>query len=404
MKWHRIFAGLCALLLSAVASAASITPNDLFVWVEKDFPSIFPKGPVTQVLLYNGCTYDARYYSTNGGVYIGVCRTNERVYTYNVVGTGLADHGPLEGYKCQARPDLCGAPGYAGNILFSDDGTNVVITPNYKGNLMWGLGADNKGFEVPVAEMDEVCLRSNRLGNWAKRGAPGCSKPEANGTLRVSSIANNDRCAQFVAWTKAGKELYLDINSVTAYKVAGLNAKVTACGVEYGKSGFRPNTISAVREPDGTASMVLDFGSNYLGGFYAPDGKSVYLDPTKQLLVFVLHGSKAGQGYGPGWGIGTNKDAAGNIIPPSIRWGWLEYKEDRFVVTIKNVACSDKGNVTVHAGSGPANNVVYEPGPKGFGLGWADLGALSVFKAGPGVIVDTVNYQVSQEVPFCVQK
>ncbi|MBP7060714.1 MAG: hypothetical protein KBA91_01925, partial [Candidatus Moranbacteria bacterium] len=123
MKWHRIFAGLYALLFSAVASAALITPNDLFVWVEKDFPSIFPKGPVTQVIPFGGCTYEARYYNTNGGVYIGVCRTNERVYTYNVVGTGLADHGPLDGYKCQARPDLCGAAGYAGNILFADDGT-----------------------------------------------------------------------------------------------------------------------------------------------------------------------------------------------------------------------------------------------------------------------------------------
>lgn len=402
MDWKRWIMVLVTMLLpwAAMAQTPTYPVNDFFDWVEKTFPATFPKALAAGDVNYQGCVYDYRYYGIveNKEYYLGVCRTDGIIRS--LLGTVLQAHGSMEQYKCQATT-LCGAPTFAGTITLAGDGH--YIGANYKDGKMWGLGADNQGFEIPVGKIQEVCFHSNRLNNWGKKGVLGCNKPEANGTLKITGVPNND-CGRYTVWSE-DKEYWLDLGTATGYKFTGQNAKLNStCGIEYGEKGFRPNRLSAVQEADGTASVVLDFGSNYLGGF-ALNGQAVVLDPSKP-LVFALHGDHAGKDFGPGWGIGENKDKDGNIIPPSIRWGWPEYKDDRFVVTFKNVPCSNRGSITVYTGSGPANNVVYDKGPNGFGLGWISLpgpDGVSVWNQGDKVAFHRENYQFSHGIPFCKQ-
>lgn len=86
---------------------------------------------------------------------------------------------------------------------------------------------------------------------------------------------------------------------------------------------------------------------------------------------------------------------------------WLEPVDGRLVLKFKGLACSDKVNVTVYAGTGPANNVVYDFASDGFGLGWAGLpyrDGVSLWTAGDGVSFDRDKGQVQYAVPFCTQK
>ncbi len=402
MKWKNFLVAIAAMLLpmAAMAQAPTYPVVDFLNWVEKEY--LFPKRLAAGNVSYQGCVYDYGYYGLIEGkeYYLGVCRTDGIVRSLH--GATLLSHGHVDQYRCQARPDLCAPPSFAGTITLSGDGH--YIGANYKDGKMWGLGADGKGFEIPVGEIQEVCFHSNRLNNWGKKGVLGCNKPEANGTLKITSAPNND-CGRYMVWWK-DKEYWLDLGTATGYKFTGLNAKLNAvCGIEYGEKGFRPNRISARQETDGTASLVIDFGSNYLGGFASASGQAVVLDPSKPLL-FALHGDHAGKDFGPGWGYGENKDKDGNIIPPSIRFGWPEYVDDRFIVVFKNVPCNNTGGITVYTGTGPANNVVYDKGANGFGLGWLSLpgpDGVSVWNQGDKVVFHKNTYQLFHAIPFCKQ-
>lgn len=405
MLKQTLVAVAAALTLNAT-SAAVLTPNDIFVWVQKDFPSIFSPAISTGRTTFLGYTYDFRYYPTNGGVYIGVRLENEHVYTFNVVGPGLVDHGHIDTFKCDARPDLCGAATFAGTLMFSADsgGTSVTLSANYRSNKLWGVGADNKGFEIPVAKIDALCAHSIRLANWDKQTGLGCSKPQANGELRITGLPNND-CSRFTAWSE-GKEYWLDLGTSTGWRFTGLNAKLnTSCGIEYGPRGFQTAKVYQVREPDNTASLVWDFGSDFVGGF-----GSVQFDIADRAKVyaFVLNGEHQGKDYGSGWGLGAGrKTKEGFEIQPSIRMAWLETDQatgHRFL-KFRNLACSDKVNATAYVGTGPADKVVYDFGRDGFGLAWASVGGPAPFWiAGSGVTINSTTSQVQYGIPFCTQK
>ncbi len=431
MKWHRIFAGLCALLLSAVASAASITPNEFFVWAEKTYVDIFPKGPLTQRGVYpappaQGFTYDFRFYGTNGGVYVAVRADNEHVYVLNVTDlaagrTNPVDFGHIDKWKCDARPDLpgCGAAGFAGTLMFSGDaGTNMAIVPNYvNGKLTW-LGYKNAqgvgvGVEVPLADVAVVCAYSDRLSNTGAKSGPGCSVPQANGELRMTVPSN--ACVRPVVWTKAGELRWLDFTDSRGWRFTGLGAKVnSACGIEYG--GYRPSMITAVSESDGTASLVWDFGSDHVGGIFKGSVPAVF-DLTNQAKVytFVLNGAHTGKDYKGGWGLGEGrKTPAGDLISPSVKMAWLQKVDGRFQVKFTNLDCTDSVNITAYVGTGPADKVVYDFGQDGYGLGWGGLSSIDpatravipspFWTNGPGVVSDPARGEVRYSVPFCNKK
>lgn len=404
MNWKQLLVAIAAALFSAVASAAAITPDEFFVWVEKEYSAVFPKAVAAGNVSYQGCVFDYRYYGND--YYLGVCRTSGIIHSLN--GTVLQQHGHVDNYKCQARPDLCGAAGYAGTVAFSKeaDGVYATFSPNYVGGKLTWLGADGKGFEIPLGDLDALCGRSLRLGNWSKKSGFGCAAPQANGELRVR-VPNND-CSRFVFWTKAGKELWLNLDDPKGWRFTGLNAKANAaCGIEYGEGGFTSAKISAVQETDGTASLVWDFGSDFVNGFFGRDGQSIVIDHLAKLYGFVLNGSHAGKDYGHGWGLGEGrKTASGDLIAPSIKMAWLENNNGKYFLKFRNLACADKVNITVHSGSGPANNVVYTTGSDGFGLGWAGLpyqDNQSMWTAGSGVVFDRATGQVQYDIPFCKQ-
>ncbi len=405
MNWKRWLMALVAMFVSAAASAAAIiTPDEFFAWVEEEYAAVFPKVLAAGHVDYQGCIYDYRQYDTD--YYLGVCRTDGVVRS--LLGTVLKEHGYINDYKCQVRPDLCGIAG-AGTVVFSKetDGVYATFSPNYvNGKLTW-LGADGKGFEILPSDLDTLCGRSLRLGNWGKKTGFGCATPQTNGELRVR-VPNND-CSRFVFWTKAGKELWLNLDNPKGWRFTGLNAKANAaCGIEYGESGFTPAEISAIQEADGTASLVWNFGSDFINGFFDRGGQSVVIDHPAKLYGFVLNGSHTGKDYSHGWGLGDGrKTTSGDLIAPSIKMAWLESANGQYFLKFKNLACADKVNVTVHLGSGPADKVVYDFGFDGFGLAWAGLpyqNNQSMWTAGSGVTFDRATGQAQYAVPFCTKK
>lgn len=406
MNWKRWIMVLVATLVSAGASAAAITPDEFFAWVEKEYAAVFQKVLAAGHVDYQGCIYDYRQYATD--YYLGVCRSNQAIYYYTGGVLRDVNNLKLDDFKCQARPDLCGTAGFAGTVAFSkeSDGVYAIFSPNYVGGKLTWLGADGNGFEIPLSDLDALCGRSLRLGNWGKKTGFGCAVPQSNGELRVR-VPNND-CSRFVFWTKAGKELWLNLDDPKGWRVSGLNAKANAaCGIEYGEGGFTSAKISAVQETDGTASLVWDFGSDFVNGFFGRDSQSIVIDHPAKLYGFVLNGSHAGKDYGHGWGLGEGrKTASGDPITPSIKMAWLENNNGKYFLKFRNLACTDKVNITVHSGSGLANNVVYTTGSDGFGLGWAGLpyqDNQSMWTAGSGAVFDRATGQVQYDIPFCKQ-
>ncbi len=412
MKVKKGWGGLLVILVMS-AMAALITVAEFFGWLEGTFPQSFPQGPVTQRATYEGTEYDFRYYAATSS-YVGIAVGTEVVavlapFTNNEVET----FGVLNDFVCDVKGCGDGGPSSAGTVVYANDGgiTSATIVANYKGDKLWGVGADGKGYELPVNTIDALCAHSLRLGNWEKQSGPGCSKPEPNGTLRINNLPGND-CHRLTAWS-VGKQYWFDTGTQTGYSVSGLNAKLNAsCGVEYGPAGYTPAKVSAVREPDGTASLLWDFGSDFVGGFYKGSNAVVFdlADQTK-VYAFVLNGSHAGKDYKDGWGLGEGrKTAQGDLIPPSTKMAWLQKVDGRFLVKFTGLDCADAVNITAYLGAGPADNVVYDYGPDGYGLGWGGLQSIdpltgkptqSFWTAGEGVTFDPKTGKASYGLPFC---
>lgn len=409
MNWRRIIAGLCTLLLSLATSAAPLPVEDFFTWIEKTFPDAFPKGPKTAQIDFRGCKFDYRG-DYGGGYYIGVCRSDGYIYSYRSNTGELVKHYPVDDHKCDARPDLCAPPSFAGTIVLADDGH--TINPNYKDNkglMVWGVGRDGNGFEIPASEIEAVCFHSIRLNNWGMKTGVGCNKsevyPKGGGWLfKITGLPNND-CGRYTFW-RGGLEYYLDLTSITGYKFTGLNAKLnSSCGVEYGPKGFTPAKVLVVQELDKTVTMVWDFGSGFVGGY----GSAQFdLSDKAKTYLFVLNGSHTGKDYKDGWGLGEGrKTTSGDKIEPSVKWAWLEIDPvtGNRILKFRNLACTDKVNATAYVGTGPSDKVVYDYGRDGFGLAWASVGGDAPFwTAGTGVTIDKATSQLHYGVPFCTQK
>ncbi len=420
MKTKKWWGGIVA-MLALGAFAALISVAEFFGWLEGTFPQSFPQGPISQRATYEGVTYDFRYYATTNS-YVGVDVKTETVAVLApFTGNKVQTFGVLNDYACEVKSCTGGGPTSAGTVMYANEGgsTSATVVANYKNNKLWGVGADGKGYELPVSGIDAICAHSLRLGNWEKQSGPGCAKPEANGTLKIGHLPSND-CHRLTVWS-AGKEYWFDMGTVTGYTVSGLNAKLNAsCGVEYGPAGYTPAQVYAVREADGTASLVWDFGSDFVGGVSkeviengVKKGIPVVFDiadPAK-VYAFVLNGSHAGKDYKDGWGLGDGRRTpAGDLIPPSTKMAWLQKVDGRFLLKFTNLDCADAVNITAYLGTGPANNVIYDYGPDGYGLGWGGLQGIdpktgkptqSFWNAGDGVTLDPKTGKASYGLPFC---
>lgn len=401
--------------LAAPQATQPITEEELFAWVEGLRLALFYKGPVTQKAPYLGVEFVYRHY-VDTKTFVGVRTSDKAVFVLfaDSQPERLEQFGVLADYTCYIRKcDAGGRPTTAGTMAVSGEGgVHILLTPNYVGNKITWLGADGKGFEIPAGDVEYICWRSDRLANWGQRGGVGCSPPESNGVLRVSTIANND-CGRLTLWAKGQPlELWLNFEEAAGWQLAsGLNAKKASCGIEYGAGGYTPAKVYAVLETDRTATLVWDFGSDWVGGFFGHDGKPIGFDYPAKKYVFALNGSKTGQDYGQGWGLGNGrKTKEGWDILPSVRLGWIDYQaggdnaNSRFLVRFRNVACVDSVNATVYPQSADPKQPVTEFGMNGFGLGWAGLPSgnnPSPWQAGAGVTFDPQTAQVRYAVPFC---
>lgn len=396
---------------TGAATALPVTADNLFDWAQSWSKGtnygFFPGDPVTQSGVFGGAAFVYRDYTTGASIRV---RTSDQAVFVLWPDKSVTQQGVLAHYTCVMND--CVNPTTAGTLTFSDvGGTSITITPNYKGSLLTWLGDPEakKGVEVAVSDVEQVCARSARLGNWGARGGLGCNKPQADGTLRVTNIANNDQCLQLTLWTKAGQEYWFDPADPRGWQVSGSNAKLVSCGdgkgIEYGAHGYTPAKVYVKYEADKSASLVWDFGSDVLGGF----GKAVF--DTAHIYMFAWNGKHAGADGNSGWGLGTGRlTPAGDPIAPSTRKAWLEFKDGRYTVTFRNMTCTDKGTVTVYGGSGPKDSVVYDYGSDGYGMAWVGLPSIdsktgqvtgSFWTAGDGVIFDPATSQLSYGAPFC---
>ncbi len=147
-----------------------------------------------------------------------------------------------------------------------------------------------------------------------------------------------------------------------------------------------------VREADNTVTVVVDFGSDCLGGF-GLDGKLTPLDPL-QPLKFMLHSN------GSGWGLGTEY--------PSTKEAWVQFNDATasYQLRFTNMKCKDAGNVTVYRAksvSADGTTVEYDPGADKFGAGWLAIGGENpLWQAGAGTTL--VDAQITWDQPLCKEK
>ena len=379
--------------------------EDLFKWVEqwsKDTNySFFPSGPSTQTGTFDGTSFAYRDYSTGASIRI---RTSDGMVFVRWPDQTIYEVGTLVYYACVVNN--CADPATAGDIVFSNDGgTSITLKPNLTGDKVTALGGDDeKGHDIPISKIERVSWLSDRLNNWDKTKGVGFNARMADGTWRVTGIPNND-CGRLVFWSE-GKRYWVDFTNARGWKVSGLNADPSQkCGIAYGVNGFTPAKVYARMETDHTATMVWDFGSDFVVGF----GTVVFdwSDPAR-VYAFVLNGDHQGSGYGSGWGLGDGrKTSEGYLITPSVHMTWIESDPvtGNKLLVFKNLACTDKVNATAYQGTGPADKVVYSFGADGFGLSWASVGGEKPFwTAGSGTVIDSVAGQVQYAVPFCTEK
>lgn len=371
-------------------------PDVVLDWAEATWPNLFPKGPKSYQVTYEGVTYThVRSYST--GNILGITATGDirgfGPFTKNV----LTAFGNTGDYTCQIAPSACKSATRPGTYRV-DTATHTLL-PNYTDGKMTWLGAtDGKSYEVAPADVAFVRWNSSRQGWGASSQAS--TAPQPNGDLVVTGVCNNDRGLPTVI-TKDGKELWPDF-SVDGYQLSGEGSPKMVFGmIEYGN--YQPARTYVVREADNSLTLVMDFAANCAFGF-GKNNVLVPLDVTKPLM-FMWHGDHAGADRKPGWGLGTKF--------PSIHQAFFdadEAKKGHLVVKFRNMACSDRGGITAYVAqsvSADGKTVTYEPGGDGFGAAWQIVpkkdDADPIWQSGDNVTYDGDKFQIVWDVALCKQ-
>ena len=376
------------------ATQPAITTDQLFGWAEASFPDFFPKGPQSFPVTFQGTVYVAVRAYANGN-YLGV--TDKGMVRALFVGGQLIDVAPLVDFTCQVLPAACGGVETRPGTYRIDFATHV-LSPNYKnGKATWLGAADGKSYDVAPGDIAATRFNSNRRG-WGA-GSQASTAPQPDGTLAVTGTCHDDRGLPTVI-TKDGKELYPDLSDQGYQLVGEASPRMVLGMIEYG--GYQPARVSALRETDNTVTVEVDFTTNCVFGF----GKNNALVPldAAQPLMFMWHGAAAGAGRKPGWGLGT--------AAPSVHQAFFdgeEAKKGRLLVRFTNMACSDRGGITVYQAksvSADGKTVVYDPTADNFGAGWLVVpnDGNPIWQSGQGVTFDGVKFQISWDIPLCTQK
>jgi hypothetical protein len=114
--------------------APSITDDQLFDWAEARYPELFPKGPKTVGVNYEGVSYRVRHYLSSGN-FLGTVQGGT-VYGLGPATKGeLLQLGSIESYICQVVPDSCGAAPEQLSRVWIDAG-GLQCTPGSGASLM----------------------------------------------------------------------------------------------------------------------------------------------------------------------------------------------------------------------------------------------------------------------------
>ena len=376
------------------------TPNQLYDWVETTWPELFPKGPQSMTYAYNGVNYTAvRAYSTGNA--LGVTTEGAIHGLGPFTGNQLVVFGKLSDFNlCQMTPSACGGGTGSPGVYQVDVGAHKFLV-NYVNSQMTWLGAkDGKSHNVAPGDIAFVRFNSNRRG-WGADSQTSTA-PQANGDLAIINTCKDDAGLPTVI-TKEGLELWPDF-SAQGYQLTGdAQPKMVFGMIQYG--GYQQASVSAIKEADGTVTLVVDFTTNCAFGF-GKNNKLIPFDVSKPLM-FVWHSNKAGAGRQPGWGIGT--------VAPSIRQAYFdeeEAKKGHLLVKFPNMACTDAGGVTAYTAKSISEDgkvIIYDPDTDGFGNGgWLVVpkadDANPIWKAGSGVAWNAEKFQITWSVPICIEK
>lgn len=88
-------------------ATGSIDANQMFDWIERTYPDLFPKGPQNQPFADGGLNYTIRYYPAPANNYAGVGADGNVYGLGGFTGDVVHNFGPLASFTCLVAPGLC---------------------------------------------------------------------------------------------------------------------------------------------------------------------------------------------------------------------------------------------------------------------------------------------------------
>ncbi len=284
--------------------------------------------------------------------------------------------------------------------------------------LYFGLSDATGTHLVDPARVRLACFNSFETG-WTVPGfsSRACAPVDVNGyaPLPINATCNRALGTWSVVLDDASV-LWFDFESERAWTIDGLPViRHTAADdplrglIEYGAGGRQQAFVTAVPDGSGGANLTINFGSNCQGGFGLDNQLTNLMPAENTYFKYLWNSPKAGAGGGEGWGLVQVGDRA-----PSVHEAYAEYDPaaGSYSVTFTGLSCSDRGNITVYRGTGPATEVVWEAGvdargESGFGIGWfavqRDPNELQLWVARDPVTFDRENYQIVWNLPGCTE-
>jgi len=148
--------------------------EDLFNWAQVAHRALFPSNEPNQI----SSPYEFRFYPATGN-YAGVA--NGRVYTLGPMNNGaLMDHGTVESFACQFKPDRCASPGMLTSIPTPTypAGSDVLAAFNYlnkeRARCGFGMVAQNQILDTTAKDhLNYIAQNGGRFTHTQIPGRPG---------------------------------------------------------------------------------------------------------------------------------------------------------------------------------------------------------------------------------------
>lgn len=311
------------------------------------------------------------------------------------------------------------APGAEGEVLPVTAGGNIVITEiqHYLGfnktsdGKYYGLSDVSGTHLVDPTAVEMACFSSFETG-WTVPGHSSRACAPVDPATGYAELPINSTCNRALGtWSvvlKDGTVLWADTEGERTWTTEGLPViRHTASDdplrglIEYGVGGRQQPFVTSTAVKDGTVDLIVNFGSNCLGGFGLDEQLTNLMPVDKTYFKFGWNSPKAGADGGEGWGIIPVGDRM-----PSVIESYAEYdaKLGSYTLTFKGLPAGDHGNITVYRGTGETpETVIWDPGKDakgviGFGIGWfaiqRDPNELQLWQAKEPVTFDREQYQI----------